>query len=151
MLLAEREGFEPSVPLPVRQISNLVPSTTRPPLRSLESLHYFAGQSEYGAGVFAAGNEPQGARFSVLRQSASFNGGHDFRRRPGALAPASPGEFRSLPYCARTIGLVRHLKRHEKRGTETEALNQCTFALGRRALVNGSNSSIFARARKHQL
>jgi hypothetical protein len=32
--LAEREGFEPSVPLPVRQISNLVPSTTRPPLRA---------------------------------------------------------------------------------------------------------------------
>jgi hypothetical protein len=35
--LAEREGFEPSVPLPVRQISNLVPSTTRPPLHRNKS------------------------------------------------------------------------------------------------------------------
>jgi hypothetical protein len=35
--MAEREGFEPSVPLPVRQISNLVPSTTRPPLRVIKS------------------------------------------------------------------------------------------------------------------
>jgi hypothetical protein len=31
--MAEREGFEPSVPLPVRRISSAVHSTTLPPLR----------------------------------------------------------------------------------------------------------------------
>ena|GEM_PF-3555345 len=30
-LLAEEEGFEPSVPFPVRQFSRLLPSTTRSP------------------------------------------------------------------------------------------------------------------------
>ena len=33
--LAEREGFEPSVPLPIRRFSRPFPSTTRTPLRSL--------------------------------------------------------------------------------------------------------------------
>jgi hypothetical protein len=46
--LAEREGFEPSVPLPVRQISNLVPSTTRPPLR--------AGETKYLCGICLGSN-----------------------------------------------------------------------------------------------
>ncbi len=32
-VMAEREGFEPSVPLPVRRISSAVHSTTLPPLR----------------------------------------------------------------------------------------------------------------------
>lgn|GEM_PF-5975359 len=32
-ILAEKGGFEPPIPLPVCQISNLVPSATRPPLR----------------------------------------------------------------------------------------------------------------------
>jgi hypothetical protein len=31
--MAEREGFEPSVQLPVRRISSAVLSTTQPPLR----------------------------------------------------------------------------------------------------------------------
>ncbi len=31
--VAEREGFEPSVQLPVRRISSAVLSTTQPPLR----------------------------------------------------------------------------------------------------------------------
>ncbi len=31
--MAEREGFEPSVELPLHSISNAAPSTTRPPLR----------------------------------------------------------------------------------------------------------------------
>ena len=35
--LAEREGFEPSVGLPLRLISSQVHSTTLPPLRSAES------------------------------------------------------------------------------------------------------------------
>ena len=34
--LAEREGFEPSVGLPLRLISSQVHSTTLPPLRSAE-------------------------------------------------------------------------------------------------------------------
>jgi hypothetical protein len=41
--LAEREGFEPSVAFRLRQISNLVPSTTRPPLRAADrcrNLHF---------------------------------------------------------------------------------------------------------------
>ena len=37
MLLAEREGFEPSVRLHVRLISSQVHSTTLPPLRSVEA------------------------------------------------------------------------------------------------------------------
>ena len=36
--LAEREGFEPSVPLTVRLISSQVHSTTLPPLRTKKSL-----------------------------------------------------------------------------------------------------------------
>ena len=32
-MLAEKEGFEPSVQLPVRRISSAVLSTTQPPLR----------------------------------------------------------------------------------------------------------------------
>ena len=35
MLLAEREGFEPSVPFPARLFSRQVPSTTRAPLHVL--------------------------------------------------------------------------------------------------------------------
>ena len=35
--LAEREGFEPSIRLPVCRISSAVLSTTQPPLRSLEN------------------------------------------------------------------------------------------------------------------
>ena len=33
LLMAERVGFEPTVPLPVRRFSRPLPSTTRPPLR----------------------------------------------------------------------------------------------------------------------
>ena len=36
--LAEREGFEPSVPLTVRLISSQVHSTTLPPLRTENGL-----------------------------------------------------------------------------------------------------------------
>jgi hypothetical protein len=35
-MLAEREGFEPSIRFPVFQFSRLAPSTTRPPLRLLQ-------------------------------------------------------------------------------------------------------------------
>ena len=64
--MAEREGFEPSVELPLHSISNAAPSTTRPPLRfngiqrnSKEfngiqrqkySLNY--GISKFGSGIF---------------------------------------------------------------------------------------------------
>jgi site-specific DNA recombinase len=37
-VLAEREGFEPSVPLPARLFSRQVPSTTRPPLRNSRTI-----------------------------------------------------------------------------------------------------------------
>ena len=39
--LAEREGFEPSVGLPLRLISSQVHSTTLPPLRSAESVGFY--------------------------------------------------------------------------------------------------------------
>ena len=37
--MAEREGFEPSVPLPARRISSAVLSTTQPPLRIEKKAH----------------------------------------------------------------------------------------------------------------
>ncbi len=36
--MAERVGFEPTIPLPVWQFSRLLPSTTRPPLLLIELL-----------------------------------------------------------------------------------------------------------------
>ena len=54
--MAEREGFEPSVELPLHSISNAAPSTTRPPLRfngiqrQKYSLNY--GISKFGSGIF---------------------------------------------------------------------------------------------------
>jgi hypothetical protein len=41
-VLAEREGFEPPIRLPVCRISSAVHSTALPPLRSLKCLHYLA-------------------------------------------------------------------------------------------------------------
>ena len=45
-LLADREGFEPPVQLPVRRISSAVLSTTQPPVRAAELCHF---QREHGS------------------------------------------------------------------------------------------------------
>ena len=43
--LAEREGFEPPIPLRVCRISSAVLSTTQPPLQRFDLYNYF-GQSQ---------------------------------------------------------------------------------------------------------
>jgi hypothetical protein len=40
--LAEREGFEPPIPLRVCRISSAVLSTTQPPLQPYDLAYYFA-------------------------------------------------------------------------------------------------------------
>src|ERR1700683_1564945 len=45
LLLAEREGFEPPIRLPVCRISSAVHSTTLPPLHPIEIYRYFKSES----------------------------------------------------------------------------------------------------------
>jgi hypothetical protein len=44
--LAEREGFEPPVRLPVRRISSAVLSTTQPPLQAAVRYGHFASMAK---------------------------------------------------------------------------------------------------------
>src|SRR4051812_15606964 len=50
--MADRVGFEPTVPLQVRRISSAVPSTTRPPVRRPEYRSRRGKASRFGTWLF---------------------------------------------------------------------------------------------------
>jgi hypothetical protein len=47
MNLAEREGFEPPIPVKVYTLSRRAPSATRPSLRSVNSHHHFTKEAHF--------------------------------------------------------------------------------------------------------
>jgi hypothetical protein len=62
--VADREGFEPPVQLPVRRISSAVLSTTQPPVRPRKFRH---SQRERG-GTFSEHNADLGPIFAQMHQ-----------------------------------------------------------------------------------
>jgi hypothetical protein len=72
LLLAERVGFEPTVPVKVQQFSRLPDSTTLAPLREL--LIIKASLGKYQGGVGKKGRRENGEKGRTVRTDEGENG-----------------------------------------------------------------------------
>src|SRR6266481_6732029 len=98
--LAEREGFEPPIRLPVCRISSAVLSTTQPPLRGRKRRKH-----------------PIGRRLCIQRETAKQERCVTRGKRViRGISRAEPAEERQL--ARRSSELVLHAIHHEARGND---------------------------------